>query len=132
MNGRLTLEQTAHTLGVSERTLRRHIAAGKIAAIKDTAPGRGGAWFFDASTVRALLPPTEEEEQKEDVPLSEEATPAPSQADEIALLNERLDVLGHEHALLKQQMAQVLERLADEENNSPRKSRSWWPSKREA
>ena len=132
MNGRLTLEQTARTLGVSERTLRRHIAAGKIAAVKDTAPGRGGAWFFDASTVRALLPPTEEEE-KEDVPASETATPAPPQPDEIARLNERLDALGHEHALLKQQMAQVLERLADaDENNSPRKSRAWWPSKREA
>ena len=68
---RLTVAQAALALGMSERTLRRRVADGKIAAVKDSTPTTGTAWFIEAATVDALLCPSSqsaptEEEQKEE------------------------------------------------------------------
>lgn len=66
---RLTIAQAALALGMSERTLRRRVADGKIEAVKDATPQTGVAWFIEQATVDALSKPApdEEEEQVEQV-----------------------------------------------------------------
>lgn len=144
MNAHLTLGQAAQTLGVSERTLRRHIQAGKIQAIKNRAPGRGGGWLLEEETLRALgapaLPGRAQaralvEEQKE-----QEATPpdAEPEREERALLEKRVEQLEREGALLREQLEGALERMADIEARedereragrgaAPSSPRAWWP-----
>lgn len=63
---RLTIAQAARHLGISERTLRRRVAEGKIEAVKDATPQTGVAWFIEQATVDALSKPAQEEEQKEE------------------------------------------------------------------
>lgn len=137
MSQRLTLDQAAQTLGVSERTLRRHIQAGKIRAIKNTAPGRRGGWLLEEATVRALVSAVSaREEQKE----QEEAAPlgAEPEREERALLEKRVEQLEREGALLREQLESALERIADIEERedereragrgaAPASPRAWWP-----
>lgn len=63
---RFTIAQAARQLGISERTLRRRVADGKIEAVKDATPETGVAWFIEPSTLDALLNPTTGEEQKQE------------------------------------------------------------------
>ncbi len=127
MNKRLTLDQAAQTLGVSERTLRRHIQAGKIRAIKNRAPGRRGGWLLEEATVRFLIAPNGADEVEE----QEEAIEAERQ--ETALMGERVEQLEREAAQLREQLAEALERIAgleareDERNVAPATARAWWP-----
>ena len=62
---RLTVAQAARELGISERTLRRRVAEGKIEAVKDATPQTGVAWFIERATVDALSKPAPDEEEKE-------------------------------------------------------------------
>lgn len=45
----LTVSQAAAALGVSEKTLRKRIASGAVAAVREKLPGGGWAWRVDAS-----------------------------------------------------------------------------------
>lgn len=136
MSQRLTLDQAAQTLGVSERTLRRHIQAGKIRAIKNTAPGRGGGWLLEEATVRALVSAVSAGEEQEE----QEATPPNTELEreERALLEKRVEQLEREGALLREQLESALERIADIEaredereragrSAAPASPRAWWP-----
>lgn len=113
MSDRLTIAQAARVLGMSERTLRRHVADGKIEAVKGTTPETGTAWFLDAATVEALavspvlpdpiLAPKEEQEDV-DVPTSYNADAMP---EPLALLVERLDALLARSTLLEERVAGI-------------------------
>lgn len=175
----LTVAQAARALGMSERTLRRRVADGKIEAFKDTSPVTGRAWFIEQATVDALLkpPPQEDEQEKEEISLvrveprervaqsaeldqlredvqnikaflvgqacaeSGEELPAnlgtvigQAMRETLAPLMERIEEQSAENALLKQQLAQALERCAraeDEDRASARRGvRAWWPFSR--
>jgi hypothetical protein len=103
MSGRLSLGAAAQELGVSERTLRRHIAAGKIEAVKDPAPGSGGSWFIERAIVEALSrrPP------KEDADPADEMLPQT-----LVRLLKRVDELEECGAALEERIA-CLEREWD-------------------
>ena len=64
---------------ISERTLRRRIADGKIEAVKHATPQTGVAWFIEQATVDALSNPTPEEEPADDSPLMSVAPEAPAE-----------------------------------------------------
>lgn len=113
MSGRFTIAQAARVLGMSERTLRRYVADGKIEAVKGTTPETGTAWFLDAATVEALalspvlpdpmLAPKEEQEDV-DVPASCDAQAMP---EPLCRLVERLDALLARSTLLEERVAGI-------------------------
>lgn len=113
MSQRFTIAQAARVLGMSERTLRRHVADGKIEAVKGTTPETGTAWFLDAATVEALVaspvlpdstlaPKEEQEDVKAAASCNEEAMPEP-----LARLVERLDALFARSTLLEERVAAI-------------------------
>ena len=110
---------------MSERTVRRRVAAGKIEAVKDTSPETGAAYFIAQATVDALLAPApspaqlqqgahKEEEQEEEAhalarvePLERSVLAAPS----AELVRLRDDVQQIKAFLVGQEMAQGSEEL---------------------
>lgn len=101
-SSRLTVAQAARVLGMSERTLRRRVADGKIEAVKDSSPQTGAAWFIEQATVDALLAPRGEEEHKKDVPVLAPVEPEVN----AGLARLREDVQGIKAFLLGQAMAE--------------------------
>jgi len=74
-------------LGISERTLRRWVADGKIEAVKDATPQTGVAWFIEQATVDALSrPASRQEEQQEVEPVGNSAPVEPEPLAEVAQL----------------------------------------------
>lgn len=51
----LSIAQAATLLGLSQRTLRRRVADGKIAAVKGSSPATAAAWFIEPDVMDALL-----------------------------------------------------------------------------
>jgi len=103
-------------LGISERTLRRRVADGKIEAAKNTSPETGAAWFIERATVEALKAPSPNStELKGSVPVEEEkeiqalAQVAPEQSTEIVRLRD--DVQQIKAFLLGQALAEEGEDL---------------------
>ena len=129
MSERFTINQAARALGVSERTLRRHIKAGRIQAAKDQAPGNGGSWFIERAVIEALrrCPPKQEEKE---VHPEEEAPP-----EILSRLLLRVDELARHGAALEERIMQ-LERECEEQREGERKSeplpRTRWPFRRKA
>lgn len=135
MSRRLTIAQAARVLGMSERTLRRHVADGKIEAVKGTTPETGTAWFLDAATVAALAasPVVPDQihvvEEQEDVDMSascdEEAMP-----EALASLLERLDALFARSVLLEERVAGIERELEWQRAQAGRQKavlRARWP-----
>lgn len=103
MSRRFTIAQAARLLDMSERTLRRYVAEGKIKAIKDTSPETGTAWFLEATTVEAMRGRSREVEEKpEDVLPSDEPMPKV-----LVLLMKRLDALLDRHVELEGRVAGI-------------------------
>lgn len=103
MSDRFSINQAALVLGVSERTLRRHIKAGKIEAVKDQAPGSGGSWFIERPAIEALRRcPSKEEVLPKDEALPEVLSRLLLRVDELAThgeaLEERIATLEREWA----------------------------------
>lgn len=123
----LTITQAAPLLGMSERTLRRHVAVGRIEAIKASSPVTGSAWFIPQAVVNALRRPRKsaalpsKEEQNEATPC-DEAMPQG-----VASLMEQIEVLAARAALLEERIAELEnedESLRPSQNAEPR---AWWP-----
>lgn len=168
---RLTIAQAARELGMSDRTLRRRVAEGKIEAVKGTTPETGCAWFIEEATIQALLAcPSNATELKAAAARKEEAVELAWLRDDVqqikgfllgqamaqgegelppnlctvivqamretlAPLVEQIEGQSAENALLKQQLAQSLERCAqalarehEQESASERRIKTaWWP-----
>lgn len=133
MSDRLTIAQAARVLGMSERTLRRHVADGKIEAVKGTTPETGTAWFLDAATVEALAKSSSQPASmrllEEDVDVSasrdEETMPEP-----LARLVERLDALLSRSTLLEERVAGIERELEWQRAQASRQKavlRARWP-----
>ncbi len=132
-NSHLSVAQAARALNMSERTLRRHIALGKIEATKDSSSSNSSAWFIARATVEALLAfgqkPVSTDEEKEDVP---DALPAPCDEEEIpanlALLLKRVEELAACCVALEERVAQLereLELLSQKPNRQPLRIQVW-------
>ncbi len=132
-NGQLSVAQAARALNMSERTLRRHIALGKIEATRSSSPSNGSAWFVPRATVEALLAsgpkPMAADEEKEDVP---DALPAPCDEQEIpanlSLLLKRVEELAACFVALEERVAQLereLELLSRKPDRQPLRVRVW-------
>lgn len=135
MSQRLTIAQAARVLGMSERALRRHVADGKIEAVKGSTPETGTAWFLDAATVEALgassakpAPVLAAEEEQEDVG-------APVSGDEVvpetlSHLLKRFDALLDRSAQLEERVAAIereLERQREQKTRQTTVLRARWP-----
>lgn len=134
MSNRLTIAQAARVLRMSERTLRRHVADGKIEAVKGTTPGTGTAWFLDAATVeemrKAALQPDEKRvpEEQEDVDTPDLSEEAMSEA--LASLLERLDALFARSVLLEERISGIERELEWQREQQARQKtvlRARWP-----
>lgn len=135
MSQRLTIAQAARVLGMSERTLRRHVADGKIEAFKGSTPETGTAWFLEAATVEALgassvkcAPVLSDEEEQEDVD-------APASGDEVvpetlSHLLKRFEALLDRSAHLEERVATVERELEGQREQRARQTtviRARWP-----
>lgn len=134
MSHHLTIAQAARVLGMSERTLRRHVADRKIEAVKGTTPETGTAWFLEAATVEALskaaLQPDENralrEQEDVDAPDPNEET----MPEALASLLERLDALFARSVLLEERVAGMERELEWQRAQAGRQKavlRARWP-----
>ncbi len=123
----LTTAQAAPLLGMSERTLRRHAAVGRIEAIKASSPVTGSAWFIPQATVSALRHPrerviaTDKEEQEEAAPCDDEAMPR-----SVAHLLEQVEVLAARAALLEERITELESEDESLRPSQTPKPRAWW------
>ncbi len=127
----LSVAQAAHALNMSERTLRRHIALGKIEATRSSSPSNGSAWLIARATVETLLASgqkpmsADEEDVLDALPAScdEEKMPA-----NMALLLKRIEELAACFVALEERVAQLereLELLGRKPDRQPLRVRVW-------
>jgi hypothetical protein len=92
---------------MSERTLRRRVADGKIEAVKDATRETGVAWFIEQATVDALSQSALREEEQKEVEPVESSAPAPVESELPAeLVQLRGEVRGIKAFLVGQVMAE--------------------------
>lgn len=128
MSRRFTIAQAARLLDMSERTLRRYVAGGKIKAVKDTSPETGTAWFLEAATIEALRGrDVKVEEEPKDVLDATDDEPMP---EVLAFLIKRLDALLNRHVELEERVAAIERELELERQRQSRDLtllRARWP-----
>lgn len=126
MSEHLSIHHAARALGVSERTLRRHIKAGKIEAVKDQAPGKCGSWFIERAVIEALRGKPSGREETEEVVREEEAS-----SELLSQLLLRVDELATHDAALEERIVQ-LEREREAQRQGEPSPRTRWPFRRKA